>query len=104
MGEKESTISCLKYDVKTIEISKEDFNKQLIEQRDETSEISVKLKTEIDSGNKLKILSTENQDEITRLNESGIMSKVIEEEKERMISYLKEDIIGLETSKEVFGK
>merc|ERR1711957_144287 len=70
-----------------------DFNKQLLEQRDETAELTVKLKTEIDSGNKLKILSKKNQDEITRLNESGVMSKV-----------MKEDIKGLETSKEGFGK
>merc|ERR1712161_90260 len=103
-GEKESTITCLKEDIKTLEISKEDFNKQLLEQRDETAELTVKLKTEIDSGNKLKILSKKNQDEITRLNESGVMSKVMEEEKERMILCLKEDIKGLETSKEGFGK
>merc|ERR1712160_163975 len=70
----------------------------------ETAELTVKLKTEIDSGNKLKILSKKNQDEITRLNESGVMSKVMEKEKERMILCLKEDIKGLETSKEGFGK
>merc|ERR1711957_631953 len=93
-----------KEDIKTLEISKEDFNKQLLEQRDETAELTVKLKTEIDSGNKLKILSKKNQDETTRLNESGVMSKVMEEEKERMILCLKEDIKGLETSKEGFGK
>merc|ERR1712161_150399 len=103
-GEKESTITCLKQDIKTLEISKKDFNKQLLEQRDETAELTVKLKTEIDSGNKLKVLSKKNQDEITRLNESGVMSKVMEEEKERMILCLKEDIKGLETSKEGFGK
>merc|ERR1712161_57815 len=103
-GENERTISCLKEDIKELETSKEDFYKQLLEQRDETGELTVKLKTEIDSGNKLKKLLKENQDEITRLNESGIMSKVIEEEKERTISFLKEDIKGLETSKEGFGK
>ena len=32
------------------------------------------------------------------------MSKVIEEEKKRMISYLNEDIIGIETMKEGSGK
>merc|ERR1712160_44443 len=95
-GEKESTITCLKEDIKTLEISKEVFNKQLLEQRDETAELTVKLKTEIDSGNKLKILSKKNQDEITRLNESGVMSKVMVEEKERMILCLKKDIKGLE--------
>ena len=45
-----------------------------------------------------------NPDEIARLNESGIMSKIVEEKKERIISCLKEDIIGLETSKEISGK
>merc|ERR1712161_142062 len=103
-NQKESTITCLKEDIKTLEISKEDFNKQLLEQRDETAELTVKLKTEIDSGNKLKMLSKKNQDEITRLNESGVMSKVMEEEKERMILCLKEDIKRLQTSKESFGK
>ena len=100
-GEKENTISCLKEDIKTLEISNEDFNKQLLEQRDETSDFSVKLKTEINSDNKLKRLSKENQDEISRLNESGIMSKVIEEEKEMMISCLTKDIKGL---KNIVGK
>merc|ERR1712238_402334 len=98
------TVSCLKEDIKSITTSKESFEKQLLQQRDETTDLTVKLKTEIDSGNKLKILSKKNQDEITRLNESGVMSKVMEEEKERMILCLKEDIKGLETSKEGFGK
>ena len=91
-------------DIKGLETSKEGFGKQVLLQRDETGELTVKLKAEIDSGNKLKKLLKEDQDEITRLNESGIMSKVIEEEKERTISFLKEDIKGLETSKEGFGK
>ena len=59
--EKESTISCMKEDIKAIEILKEDFNKQLLEQTN-------KLKTEIDSGNKLKILLRKIKDEISRLN------------------------------------
>lgn len=33
-GEKESTTSRLKEDIKTLETSKEDFNKQLLEQSD----------------------------------------------------------------------
>ena len=102
--EMESTISYLEKDIKTIETSKEDSNKQLLEQRDETSQLSVKLKTEIDSGNKIKRLSKENQAELTILHESVIISKVIEEEKKRMISCLNEDIIGLETMKEGSGK
>ena len=42
-GEKESSTSCLKEDIKALEISKEDFNKQLLEQRDDTSELIVKI-------------------------------------------------------------
>ena len=90
--EKESTISCLNKDIKIIETSKKDSNKQLLEHRVGTSELSIKLKTKIDSGNKLKRLSKENQDEITRLDESGIMSMVIEEKNERIILCWKEDI------------
>ena len=80
-GEKESTISCLKEDFKIIKTSKEDSNKQILEQRDETSELIVKLKTEIDSVNRIKRLSKDNQVKNTRLHESGLMSNVIEEEK-----------------------
>ena len=69
----------------TIETSKEDFTKQLIEKSDENYKLSVKLKTEIDSDTKIKILYKENQDEITRVNESETRSKGIEEEKGRMI-------------------
>ena len=53
-GEKESTISYLKEDITKIDTSKEDSNKQLLEQRDETSELSVKLSMDIDSCNKTK--------------------------------------------------
>ena len=69
----------------TIETSKEDFTKQLIEKSDENYKLSVKLKTEIDSDTKIKILYKENQDKITRVNESETRSKGIEGEKERMI-------------------
>ena len=58
----------------------------------------------IESGNKVKIVYKENQDEITRVNESRVMSKGIKEEKERMISCFKENIKGCETSKEDDGK
>ena len=77
-------------DITTSETSKENFNKQMIEKRNEISELSVRLKMEIESGNKIKSLSKENKDDITELKESGNMQKVIEEEKERMISYWKE--------------
>ena len=62
--ERESTISCL---IKTIKTSKENFKKQLLEQREGTSGLRVKLKTEIDSGTKRKILIKENQNEVIRL-------------------------------------
>ena len=91
-GEKKTTISCVNKDITTSETLKEGFNKQLIEKRNETSELSVRVKTEIESGNKIKSLSKENKDDITKLKESGSMQKVIEEEKERMISYWKDDI------------
>ena len=80
---KKSTMSCVNEVFTTIKTSKEDFTKQLLEKRDKTYKISVKSKTEIDSGNKIQKLSKENQDNITKLNESGIMPKVIEEEKRR---------------------
>ena len=82
---KKSTMSCVNEVFATIKTSKEDFTKQLLEQRDETYKISVKVKTVIYSGIKIKILYKENQDEITRVNESETRSKCIEEEKGRMI-------------------
>merc|ERR1712161_153922 len=102
--EKERIISCLIEDIKEFETSKEGFEKQLLQQRDETGELTLKLRAEIESGNKLKILSNENQDEIIGLNKSIDLSETIAEEKERTISCLKEDIKELETSKEGFGK
>ena len=50
----------------------------------------------------IKRLSKENQTNITRIHESGIKSKVIEEEKERMISSWDEDEMGRETSNGIF--
>ena len=50
---------------------------QLLQQRDETTELSVKLMTKIDLDNKLKILLKENQDEITRLNELREISEAM---------------------------
>ena len=69
----------MKKDIKIFETSKEVLVKQLLQQKDENTESSVKLKTEIDSDNKLKMLSKENQDEFTRLNESRDLLKGIEE-------------------------
>ena len=68
------------------------------------------MKTEIDSGNKLKILSTVNQDESTRLNElREISDTMIVTENNKLIcssqtkSYLKEDVKPITTSKEIFA-
>ena len=102
--EKERTISFLTEDIKGLETSKEGFGKQVLLQRRETTELSVKLKMEIDSGNELKILSKERQDEITRLNESRELSEIMAEEKERNILCLKINIKELEISKELFNK
>ena len=60
-GEKESTISYLKEDITKIDTSKEDSNKQLQEQRDKTSELSVKLSIAIGSRTQTKRWSNENQ-------------------------------------------
>ena len=49
-GKKESIISCMKENIRSLETSNEDVNRQVLEHKDETSE-------EIDSDNKLKILS-----------------------------------------------
>ena len=38
------------------------------------------------------------------MNESGTRSTGVEEEKQRVVSCLREDIKGFETSKEYFGK
>jgi len=104
--EKEITISCLKEDVK-----EKGFEKQLQQQRDESTELSVKLNMEIDSSNKVKILSKERQDEIKMLYEMVelLEARAGENENElicstQTISCLKEDIKALEKSKEVFDK
>ena len=101
--EKERKISCLKVNVEELETSKEVFKKQLLQQRDKTTELSVKLKTEIDSGNKLKILSKVNE-----LKET--LETMIVTEKIKFIcicqtiSCLKEDIKSITTSNESFEK
>ena len=64
----------------TTEISKEDFTTQLLEMSDETYKTSVKLKKAIHSDNKIKLLYKENQNEITRVNESENRLEGIEEE------------------------
>ena len=66
---------------KTIKTSKEDFKKQLLEQREGTSKMSLKLNSQMESSKNIKIIYKENHDEITRVNESRFMSKGIEEKK-----------------------
>ena len=60
-GKKKGTISCLNEVCTTIKTSKEECNKQLLKQREENQKRNVKLKTEIDSGTKIKILDKKNQ-------------------------------------------
>ena len=104
-------ISCLNVNITELETSKEVFNKQLLQKSDETTALSKKLMTEMDSGNKLKILSKVNQDEWTRLHELREISEtmiVTENNKiicsSQTISCLKEDIKYITTSKESFEK
>ena len=85
-GEKKSTISCLKDDITKFVASKEDAKKKLLEQKDEFSDLSVKLSIESDSCKKIKRLSKENQIKTTRLHEIGTVSTVFKEEKEIKIS------------------
>jgi len=59
----------LKEDSKSIKTSTESFEKQLLQQKDETGELILKLKSETGLGMKKKTLSKENQDKIIRLNE-----------------------------------
>ena len=67
--EKEKKLSCLKGNGKELETSKDGFINQILQQRDETTKLYVKLKKESDSGNKLQILSKVIQDERVRFNE-----------------------------------
>ena len=59
------------------------FEKKLPEQRDGTIELTVRLKTEIDSGKKLNLLSKERRYEIKRLNKSRELSETRLKEKEK---------------------
>ena len=56
-------------DIRYIKISKERFEKKLLQQRDESIELNVKMKSETELGMKQKILSIENQNEVLRLDE-----------------------------------
>ena len=63
--------------IQELEITKEIYNNQLLAQRDETTELSLKLKTSIDLGNKSKIMSIKNQYEITTVNELREISEAM---------------------------
>ena len=71
---KERMISCLKEDIIGSETSKQDSGKQILLQGNEINESSIKLKAKITLGNKMKVLSKERQNEITRLNKSRLFS------------------------------
>ena len=101
----------MKVNIKDIEISKEVFNKQIIQKCDENTELSETLKTDIDSGNEIQTLSKVNQDERTSLNKLRKISetmRVIETYKlihsNQTTSCLKEDIEYVTTSKEGFER
>ena len=67
----------MKVNIKDIEISKEVFNKQIIQKCDENTELSETLKTEIDSDNEIQALSKVNQDERTSLNKLRKISETM---------------------------
>ena len=79
------TIPCLKDDIRYIKISKERFEKKLLQQRDESIELNVKMKSETELGMKQKILSIENQDEVLRLDELRELLKARAGEKKSTI-------------------
>ena len=99
--EKESMISCWNENILGIDTSKEGSGKQILLQRHDTTELSVKLQIKIDLINKLKVLSTERHDGSLRLNESRVGSATLVEEKDMTILCLNENIKASETSKEV---
>ena len=53
--------------------SKKGFENELLQQRDDTTALTVKLMSETEVGMKQKILSKKNQDEITRLDELKLL-------------------------------
>jgi len=71
------TISCLNDDIKSIKISKKSFENKLLQQRDESIELNIKMKSETELGMKQKILSVENQDEVLRLDDFRELFKVL---------------------------
>ena len=85
----------MKEDIKYITILKENFEKQIIQQRDETTTLTVKLNIENELGMKQKMLSKENLDGITRLDELRELLGNREREKESTISYFKEDEVNI---------
>ena len=101
--ENERMISCLNEDIKGWETSNEDSGKQILLQRNETNESTIKLQMKNDLSNKLKVSSKERQYESTKVNESRMSSENITEEKEKKRSCVKINIKELETSKKVFN-
>ena len=91
-------------DINGCETSKEDFGNQILLQRHETNEASIKSKMKIDLGNKVKVMSKERQKESTKLNKSRMSSENIVEKKERKISSLEVKRKELEISKKVLNK
>ena len=76
----------MKDDTKSIKISKERFESKLLQQRDESNELNVKIKSETKLGIKEKIISIDNQDEVLRSNDIREWLKTRTREKESTIS------------------
>ena len=97
----------MKVNIKELEISKEFFNRKIIQKCDENTEISKILKKEIDSGNTTQTVSNVNHDERTRLNKLRVIPEtmIVNETfkpigSNQTISCLNEDIKYSTTSKE----
>ena len=74
---KDMTILCLNENIKSSKTSKEVFKKQLLKKSDKKNELSTTMKSEIASGNNIKILSKVIQDNRTRLHELSKQSATI---------------------------
>ena len=107
---KDMTILCLNENIKASKTSKEVFKKQLLKNSDRTSELSKTKKSEITSGNNIKILAKVIQDNRTRLHEFRKQSATIHgTENNKLVCSsqtnpnLTADVKHFTTSKEIFA-
>ena len=85
----------MKDDTTSIKISKESIEKKLLQQREESNKLNVKMKYETELGMKETMLLIENQDEVLRLNWLRELLKAKVWENESTISCMEEDITAL---------